>query len=56
MKKLIFTAIVSMLFGINAIAQLSLRPQAGVQFSSLSYESIQGELDGKAGISFGADL
>lgn len=56
MKKFIFTSIVLILFGSNAIAQISLRPQAGIMFSNLSYESVQGQLEGKTGLSFGADL
>lgn len=56
MKKLIFTATFLMFIGFNATAQLSLRPQAGIQVANLSYESIQGEVTGKTGLSFGVDL
>lgn len=56
MKKLILTSTVLVLLGVSAMAQISLRPQAGVLFNTLSYESAQGELTSTAGISFGADL
>jgi hypothetical protein len=56
MKKLILTLTVLVFLGVSAMAQISLRPQAGILFNSLSYESVQGELTSKAGISIGADL
>jgi hypothetical protein len=56
MKKLILVSSLLVCFIAFSQAQLSLRPQVGIQFSSLSYESIQGELTGTAGLNFGADL
>lgn len=55
MKKLIASTFVLLLVSMQAFAQFSIRPQAGIQFANLSYESIQGELNGKTGISFGVD-
>jgi len=56
MKKLILATTVLVLLGLNAAAQISLRPQAGIKFNNLSYESVEGEVTGAAGISIGADL
>lgn len=56
MKKLIFTTAVLLFVGFNAMAQISLRPQVGIQFANLSYEAVEGELTSKNGLSFGADL
>jgi hypothetical protein len=56
MKKSIFTLTILLLLGFNVMAQISLRPQIGIQSANLSYQSIQGEVTGKTGFSFGADL
>lgn len=56
MKKIILVSIVLVFLGLSASAQFSLRPQLGVMFNNLSYESVQGELTSKTGISIGADL
>jgi hypothetical protein len=56
MKKLIIASAVFVLFGYSAIAQISLRPQAGIKIANISYESVHGQLKGKTGISFGVDL
>ncbi len=56
MKKLILSTTLLVLLGLSAAAQLSLRPQAGIKFHNLSYESVEGELKSAAGISVGIDL
>jgi hypothetical protein len=56
MKRIILTSIALVLFSLTTIAQISLRPQAGIKVANISYESVHGQLKGKTGISFGADL
>jgi hypothetical protein len=56
MKKAFILSSMLVFIGYSAIAQLSLRPQAGILFNTLSYESVQGELNSKAGINIGVDL
>jgi hypothetical protein len=55
MKKSAFLILLVFLTSIQVFAQFSVRPQIGVQFNNLSYESIQGELNGKAGLAVGID-
>ncbi|KPQ14986.1 MAG: PorT family outer membrane secretin [Algoriphagus marincola HL-49] len=55
MKKSAFLILLLLLASIQVFAQFSIRPQVGVQFTNLSYESIQGELNGKAGLAVGID-
>lgn len=56
MKKYFFLLCFTFLLSHSGFSQLSLRPQLGIQFSNFSLESIQGELTGSAGISYGIDL
>lgn len=42
--------------GKGSFAQVSFRPQAGINFAQLSYKSVHGALKGKSGFHFGADL
>jgi hypothetical protein len=56
MKKLFLTSIALALFNLTAIAQISLRPQVGINVANISFESVHGQLKGKTGLSFGADL
>lgn len=56
MKKYLVLLTIFPFFSGIAVAQLSLRPQAGIQFSSLSYESVHGSVEGRAGYNVGLDL
>lgn len=39
-----------------SVGQVSLRPQVGVNFAQLSYESVHGAIKGRSGLHIGADL
>ncbi len=56
MKKFTLATAVLMIISFSAMAQFSLRPQIGIQFTDLSYEAVEGQLTSKNGLSFGADL
>ncbi|WP_194974686.1 outer membrane beta-barrel protein [Aquiflexum lacus] len=56
MKKFIYTTVVLLFMGYNAMAQFSLRPQVGIQFSNLTYEAVEGQINSQNGLSFGADV
>jgi hypothetical protein len=56
MKRLLFTIItLCSLVGISQ-SQISLRPQVGINFSTLTDEIADGDFEGNAGYQFGADL
>lgn len=56
MKKIILSTALLLIFSISAMGQFSIRPQVGLYFSSIDYESVQGSVKGKTGLHFGADL
>lgn len=56
MKKSIYTTLLLLFVGYNAMAQFSLRPQIGIQFTDLTLEAVEGQINSKNGLSFGADL
>ncbi len=56
MKPLIYSFLLVFFSSMNVFAQLSLRPQVGVNFASLDYESVHGSVKGKTGLHFGVDL
>lgn len=53
--KIYFTSI--LMFAVTLVnGQISLRPQLGINFASLNYQSVHGSVKGKTGFHFGADL
>jgi hypothetical protein len=56
MKKFIYATVVLLFMGYNAMAQFSLRPQVGIQFTDLTYEAVEGQINSQNGLSFGADV
>ncbi|MCB0656932.1 MAG: PorT family protein [Saprospiraceae bacterium] len=56
MKKTILLFAGMLIFTVAGIAQVSLRPQIGIKTSDLSYQTVQGELQGKSGYIVGVDL
>lgn len=56
MKRLLFTGLIFGLLSIASFGQTSLRPQVGVNFSTITDEIVHGKLKGNVGYQFGADL
>jgi hypothetical protein len=56
MKQTFLIILFVWLLSFNAKSQFSIRPQIGIKFTDLSYESIQGQLRGIPKFVFGADV
>lgn len=56
MSRFILTLSFLLFLAKASFAQVSFRPQAGVNFAQLSYKSVHGAIQGKSGFHFGADL
>lgn len=56
MKSLWICVCMCFFMAVTGNAQISLRPQIGVNFASFNYESIHGSIKGRTGLHIGADM
>lgn len=56
MKQVFCVLVLLVVVHISMSAQISIRPQVGVNFADFNYESIHGSIKGKTGFHFGADV